>query len=233
MKLRRFILPTAVAAAVGGPYFYEEATRILDQTQSTVRSWTTSSKPDGSSAEAPSGTPSAAGEAGDGQPTRHQALSDVPLEGVPVYDLGEVLRMDVTQAWVYSRWSRKSTALADLNLFGIRVPLVTGTGVDDLAGSLTYYFNPEGRVQRISFRGRTGDARKLVSLMVARYGLRLQTPEIPGEQLYQVRWNAKPISELRIRPAPVIWASAPHASFLVELELERPGSGRFVERRAA
>jgi hypothetical protein len=159
---------------------------------------------------------------------RRQRIGDVPLEGVPVYDLADVLRLDVTSAWVYSRWSRKSTALSDLQLHGVRVPLVTGTDVDDLAGSLTYYFNPAGKVQRISFRGRTGDTRKLVTLLIKEYGFRMQTPEISGEQLYQVLWNARPISELRIRPAPVIWASAPHASFEVELELERPGSGRFL-----
>ncbi|OHB79304.1 MAG: hypothetical protein A2W31_15780 [Planctomycetes bacterium RBG_16_64_10] len=162
---------------------------------------------------------------------RFRKITDVPLEGIPVYDLADVLRMDVTTGWVYSRWSRKSTALADVDLFGVRVPLMTGTKVDDLAGSLTYYFNTAGRVQRISFRGRTGDTRKLVNLLIARYGFRQQLPQVAGEQLYQVRWNGKPISELRIRPAAVLWASTPHASFQVELELERPGSGRFLSGR--
>ena len=156
--------------------------------------------------------------------------SDVPLEGPPIHDLAEVLRLDITAPWVYTRWSRKTTALADLSLYGVRVPLVTGTEVDDLAGSLTYYFNPAGQVQRISFRGRTGDTRKLVALVVSRFGFRLQPPVFPGEQLYQVKWNGKPISELRIRPASVLWANTPHSSFEVQLELERPGSGRFLER---
>jgi hypothetical protein len=223
MKFRRLLLPMLLSGAIGLPYLTSKTTGLVNG----IKSLSTSAE----TARANIDSTEPAVPQGDLQSERFKRITDVPLEGVPIYSLSEVLRMDVTTAWVYSRWSRKSTALADLDLYGIRVPLMTGTNVDDLAGSMTYYFNPAGRVQRISFRGRTGDARKLVSLLVSQYGFRQQSAEIAGEQLYQVRWNSKPISELRIRPAPVIWATAPHASFLVELELERPGSGRFIERR--
>lgn len=231
---RKWILPVLLVAAVAGPYLWQRSDKLVQRAKATIGF--------SSSAAASSGGGSGASVAPplDVSPSKLESdnagygkfrkITDVPLEGVPVYKLSDVLRMDVTTTWVFSRWSRKSTALSDLDLFGVRVPLITGTNVDDLAGSLTYYFNPAGRVQRISFHGRTGDTRKLVTLLIAKYGFRLQPPEIAGEQLYQVKWNGKPISQLRIRPAAVLWASAPHASFQVELELERPGSGRFLQR---
>jgi hypothetical protein len=149
-----------------------------------------------------------------------------PLEGIPTYSLGEVLRMDVSKEWVYQRWPRKSTALAELDLFGVRVPLVSGTQLYDIAGSLTYFFGADGRVKRISFRGRTGDTTQLAGLVHQRFGLVAQPTPIAGEQLLQVRRDEEVLSELRTRPAPVLWASSPHDSFTVELELQDPAAAR-------
>jgi hypothetical protein len=146
----------------------------------------------------------------------------IPLEGNPTTSLAEVLRMDVTKEWVYGRWPRKSTGLANLNDFGVRVPLVTGTRLTDLAGSLTYRFDANGRVERISFRGRTGDTTELVTLLVRWYQLQRQPTTIPGTQLYQVRRGNDIISELRTQPAAVLWSGSPHTSFEVELELQWP-----------
>jgi len=138
--------------------------------------------------------------------------------------LPEIFRFDINKQWVYRHWARKSTALAELRLYGIRVPLVSGTQLYDLAGSLTYYFNSNGVVERISFNGNTGDTTGLVMLLANRYGLVRQTTPIAGEQLFQIRRGAQVFSELRTRPAPVLWANSPHDSFTVELELQRPGS---------
>jgi len=155
-----------------------------------------------------------------------------PLEGFTAIDLAEVLRFDVSPEWVYSRWSRKTTSLAELQFHGVRVPLVTGTGVDDLAGSLTYYFNHDRQPERIVFEGRTGDARKVIALVHQRFGLLPERAFNPGEQLYQLRWNDTAISQLRVRPASVVWASAPHANFEVSLDLQRPGAQRYLPSSA-
>jgi hypothetical protein len=157
--------------------------------------------------------------------------SKTPLEGPHANRLEEVIRMDVTKEWVFARWPRKSTAVAHADWFGIRVPLVTGTNINDLAGSLTYYFDASGLVQHITFRGRTGDTKRLVALVTRYFRLEHQSPEVAGEQLYQVRWNGRVQSELRTRPAPVLWSSSPHTSFKVEMELARPGSGRYLPPR--
>ena len=229
------ILMAVVAAAVAGPYLWSEPPQFLASAKQTVGAWTGSSATDSSAtgsdpaAIAPLDVSTAEPASDNTGHGRFHRITSIPLGGVPVYQLEDVLRMDVSTAWVYSRWARKSTALTNLDLFGVRVPLMTGTKLDDLAGSLTYYFNGAGQVQRLSFHGRTGDTRKLVTLVIAKYGFRMQPPHVAGEQLYQVKWNGKAISELRIRTAPVLWATTPHASFQVDLELERPGSGRFLE----
>jgi hypothetical protein len=155
-----------------------------------------------------------------------------PLEGDPNYSLADVLRLDVSKEWVYQRWPRKSTALSDLDQFGVRVPLVTGTQLYDLAGSLTYFFGPNGRVQRISFRGHTGDTTQVVAIVTQRFGLQRQPTMVVGEQLFQIKSGDDVVSELRTRPAPVLWASSPHDSFAVELELQDPAAARPLKRPA-
>lgn len=149
--------------------------------------------------------------------------SGTPVEGMTVMSLSEVINFNVTKEWVYQNWSRKSTALSDLGLFGVRVPLVTGTQIHDLAGSLTYFFGNDGRVHRISFHGTTGDTTQVVMLAAQQYGLRPQGTAIAGEQLFQIRRENQVFSELRTRPAPVLWSSSPHDSFKVDLDLQHPG----------
>ena len=150
-----------------------------------------------------------------------------PVEGVRFHSLGEVFRFDVTKEWVYSNWPRKSTGLADPELFGVRVPLVTGTGLSDLAGSLTYSFNRENQVQHISFSGRTADTTQLIQFLTTTYKFE-HRDALAGEQLYQVGSDDHVQSELRTRPDQVLWSTSPHGSFAVALELERPGSERIL-----
>jgi len=144
------------------------------------------------------------------------------------HSLQEVLRFNVSKEWVYQNWERKSTGLSDPELFGIRVPLVTGTQRTDLAGSLTYQFDAQGQVQHISFRGRTADTTALVNFLVQTYQFqRMQAPA--GEQLYQVRDGDRVYSELRTMPESVLLEASPLGSFGVVLELGRPGSNRTLQ----
>jgi hypothetical protein len=157
--------------------------------------------------------------------------SPAPLEGTRFHSVDQVLRFDVTKDWVYRNWARKSTGPTDVGLFAVRVPLVTGTQMTALAGSLSYYFNSNGQVEHISFRGRTGDTTQLINFMVRTY--QFERAEAPiGEQLYQVKRSRRIQSELRTRPESVLWTTSPHGSFAVELELARPGSKRLLPPRA-
>ncbi len=146
------------------------------------------------------------------------------LEGQPVGDLARVFRFDVTPGWVMSHWPRVSTGLADPRLEGYRVPLVTGTGPADLAGALTYYFDPEQKVQRITFQGTTGDVRKLARLLCERFGFARRLTNDPGLVVYErVGREGALIGVARFRAADVIQADQPRQRFQVELAIERAG----------
>lgn len=145
------------------------------------------------------------------------------LTGPADSDLQNVLRFDISPRWVTERWSRVSTVRAEPGWEGLRVPLVTGTRVDDLAGSLTYYFDPQHQVRRITFHGVTGDERKLVGFVSHVYDVQPDA-DLSGS-VHVARWNGQPTSVLRVALAPVIRADMPHSRLEILLELNRPGVG--------
>jgi len=148
------------------------------------------------------------------------------LEGIPERDIADAFRFDVSTGWVMRNWPRVSTGLAQLRLQGYRVPLVTGTAEDDLAGSLTYYFNSQQQVQQIAFYGTTGNASKLIRFLTTRYGFVRRRTNDASLFLYEVVGSdGKLKSELRVRPARVIKSSDPLQRFEVALVMERPEKG--------
>lgn len=140
-----------------------------------------------------------------------------PGGSIPQTGLRDVLRFDVDARWVTHHWDRVSTVHAEHGLEGLRVALVTGTSPGDVTGALTYYFDAQHRVRRITLRGHTGDERPLVALVSERFELR---PEpMLGAGLYVRRWNGKPKNALRIMHAPVVRSDSPHTHLLFQLEL--------------
>jgi hypothetical protein len=99
-----------------------------------------------------------------------------------------------------------------------------------LAGSLTYFFNDQGQVEHISFRGRTGDASPLVQFLTRYYQFQRVESGI-GEHVYQVQSGDGVQSELRTRPEAVLKSNAPQQSVAIELEFARPGSKRLLPPR--
>lgn len=150
-----------------------------------------------------------------------------PLEGEGFSDFGEVFHFDVTTAWILGRWPRVISGGHGANLQAYRVPLVTGTRDADLAGSLTYCFNPRQQVQEIHFQGSTGDARPLVTYLTQRHGFVHQRTNDPGEYVYQVKHDGRVASQLRITTVPVVEAAASTSRFRVELFMERPSDHRW------
>ncbi len=218
-------LPILLAAAIGIPYLATNGPGIdglMEKFQSATRSATrvNSGSPQASVLkQIPQRQMRSPGPQGPGA-TLYQTVT--PIEGLPAMSLQEVFNLNVSKEWVYQRWARKSTALSELGMFGIRVPLVTGTQLHDLAGSLTYFFGNDNKVKRISFHGTTGDTTQLVRLAAQQYGLRQQATPVAGEQLFQIRRKEHVFSELRTRPAPVLWSSSPHDSFAVDFDLQHP-----------
>lgn len=153
-----------------------------------------------------------------GAPTDSQGAPK--LVGAPVKDLREVLRFDISPRWVIDRFARVSTVLSDLQLEGLRVPIVTGTQADDMAGTLTYYFDRSDKLQRVTIHGFTGQPDRLVGLLTQHYGLS-HTPSLEAG-VYTKRWNGVPVHFLRLTHAPVVYSDAIHQKYTLFLELNQP-----------
>lgn len=227
MLKRKLLFPVILAAAAGGPYVmmdngWSDAAKEKIQTL-----WSDGDAP------APIADTGGTGSTVDwgaseynsefttgGNAERPRPQLDTTLTGPPVANFGEIVRFDISPVWVTSRWPRVTTVTAEMGMEGLRVPVVTGTNNDDLAGSLTYYFDRYHRVQRLTFDGYTGDDRKLVTLLTQYYGLRAE-PTLDAS-MYVARWNATPTSVLRVARAPVISADSPRSQLHAMLELNRP-----------
>jgi len=208
--IKKLLLGTVLlGAAVGGPMAYHSGSSVFSDVRGRILAVVRPAEDRAAADPAlPEAIPPAAAFPGE----------------VPVHDLAEVLRFDVTVDWVSRRWPRVSTGLAELKLQGYRVTLVTGTTRSDLAGSLTYYFNCRHRVQKITFSGSTGDARKLVALLTTRYKFVRRLANDPGLAVYEtVDSSGRRTGLAHIRSAGVLKASDPYHRFQVDLMIERPG----------
>ncbi len=226
-----------LGTAVGAPFVWHHAPRSedlqhnvqgwLDQAGSTSRSWLTGHGDGPQEVPITSRLPMA-GTAGPGNLPQ---IATPTLTGPATSDLETVLRFDVTPRWVTEHWSRVSTVRAEQGWEGLRVPVVTGTQFDDLAGSLTYYFDGQHQLRRITLHGVTGDERKLVDFVSRVYQLE-PDPQLAGS-IHVARWNGRPVNVLRVALAPVIRANMPHSRLEILLELNRPGDGFQLSAQSA
>lgn len=152
------------------------------------------------------------------------------LTGTTIDDLREVLRFDVSPQWVLSRFSRVTTILADTRLEGLRVPIVTGIHATDIAGTITYFFDQQGRLQRVMLHGFTGDPSKTVSTMTEHYGL-TRNPSLEAG-VFTRAWNGQPVHFLRLSHAPVVYSDAVHQKYTVYLELNQPSLAYGISEEA-
>ena len=212
---RRTLVAGVLATAIGGPYILstQEVPERARDLWASVGGDKPAPLPDLSASDDPADATTSAASAAN-------APLLLPLSGEPVESMGEIFRFDISPEWVMARWPRVTSSLADIELNGLRVPVITGSKLDDLAGSLTYYFDNQRRVQRITFIGTTGDDRRIAALVKEHYDLEPQ-PTL-GAALYVRSWNRKPVSARRIEASPVVRADQPHSRFNVMLELNRP-----------
>ncbi|HEV3024657.1 MAG TPA: DUF6690 family protein, partial [Pirellulales bacterium] len=130
MLPRRTWLAMGLAGAIGIPYLFSSTSGLAGLFSSKA------GRPAGRTA----GEHGATGETATVHGPLAESLANAAADATPVVDVQQAFRFDVTSAWVLGRWPRVSAGLSQLDLQGYRVPLVTGTKPDDLAGSLTYYF---------------------------------------------------------------------------------------------
>jgi hypothetical protein len=229
MASKPLIIATLIGASVGVPYLTSKTPNSKPPTNNAPASGSYGQQQGGATTRLPVvGAPLAPlAPLIQGPP---MSVSRVPLNGVQFSSVDQVLRFDVSKEWVCQNWERKSTGPTDVGLVSIRVPLVMKPQLYALAGSLTYFFNGQGQVEHISFRGRTGDSTQLVQLLTTVYQFqRIESPV--GEQVYQVQLGGQVQSELRTHPEAVLWLNSPNQSMAVELELARPGSSRVLPPR--
>jgi hypothetical protein len=213
---RRFSLAIPLALAIGVPYLLtSESTEPM---RGTVGSWFAGGKDDVPPVEGITDPDVGRALALSDRETAQKASRSAKV--TPVATLEGVLRFDITPRWVMDNWPHVSTTRTDGELDGLRVPLITGTRPQDIAGSLTYYFDRQRVVQRIALDGVVGDDRYLVS--VATRVFQLQPEPQAGVGIFVSKWNGEATSALWIRRLPVVSAENPYQKFEFALELNRP-----------
>ncbi|HEY2826600.1 MAG TPA: DUF6690 family protein [Pirellulales bacterium] len=140
----------------------------------------------------------------------------------PIIEMTEAFRWEVTPQSVMSHWPRVSSGLPGENLQGMRVALISGLRMDDVAGSLTYYFTAAQKCAKITFSGTTGDPSRLVGLLVDRYGFKPVGSTDPGVMRYEIRWMGDAHSWLIIRPSAIVRSSSPYARYEVQASINDP-----------
>lgn len=201
-------LVALLGASVGVPYAMQ-STGVNLETLKNKAGQVASSATGGAEAEAKPGT--------------HSVEPFEPLVITPgrsLVDLAEILRFDIDPAWVVHRFPRVSTGLSNVGNHGYRVPLVTGTMQDDVAGALTYFFDEKQKCEKITFYGTTGDPRRFVSTVAQLHGLQAVEGPEPGVFAYEKKSWGTPVSQLHIRPATVARAEWSRAKFQIELVLK-------------
>lgn len=116
-------------------------------------------------------------------------FSSGPLEFMPISDLGQVFSYSLTVADIRSRFQRVALVSSEQGWQGYRTELVTGTGPSDLHGCMTWYFDAKGTLQRISFRGWTGNPGQLRQLLQDQFLLKVQAGSQWTETLTLSSWG--------------------------------------------
>lgn len=135
--------------------------------------------------------------------------------GIPIQ---HVLSFEVTPEWLTDNWTRVTTGLPELDLTGWRVPVAFASPYD-FAGSATYYFDRQKRVQRILLHGFSSNPAELAQLATTRY----QMQRIPNylTEMYLHLDRGHPLGGLRIANS-ALRKTKSRSEIL--LELNRQGS---------
>lgn len=223
--IRQLATAGAIAAAVGGPYVVTETELGKSLTGRVEQTTNTAFAAVGADGSAYENSHHATESLWDRllPPRDLENFTQVPVQtlaGGPIADFRDVLRFDITPNWVNQRFARVTTVLSDLNLEGMRVPIVTGTRANDIAGTVTYYFRHDGRLQRVAMHGFTGDPSRMIETMTTHY--RMQPRPSLDSGVYTIDWNGRPSSVLKVTRAPVMYADADRNQHTVFLELNQP-----------
>lgn len=180
-------------------------------------------------------TPRQARESGATLPVSHSTSFKPPLaepevvapaltnkyQGIDL-PLTHLLSFEVTPDWVRENWESVTNCAGELGLQGWRVAYFQASPESDFAGSVTYYFDKERRVQRILLHGYSSDPSGIVQLATSHYQMR----RIPGVEsdLYVARLHDRPVGGLSIEFCRLLNAGDRDKQCEVLLELNRQRS---------
>lgn len=158
-------------------------------------------------------------------------LNAQPLQFMPIQDLRQVFRFDWTPELITQRWERVSVIEEGGGLRGLRVAFVSGVNSTDIHGSLTFSFDTSQKLQRIGFRGWTGDPTAIVGL--AQNGFQLQPRRSNLSGCYASSSWGRTTGVLLLKPPAVIRAELPQQRMAILLDLVNPqGNGQVSEEAA-
>jgi len=150
-------------------------------------------------------------------------LSAGPLEFMPITDLSTVFDFDKSVDGIRTGFRRLTLVTAGNGWQGLRTDLVTGTGPNDLHGCITWFFDSQGRMQQISFRGWTGDCGPLKQILADRFLLTAGGKSGTKETMKLGSWGSTSSAAVFQMPQ-VIRQDTPQEQFAVMLELNRSSS---------
>jgi len=137
--------------------------------------------------------------------------------------LEEAIDFGITPQWILSYFPHVTNVSIDPKLIGYRVPLVTGTKMQDIAGSMTYEFCNRQMLQRMTFVGSTGDAKAIIALVEKRFALVGRETNQPNLFVFEsTDSNGKVRNVLHVEIAPRLDRNSPQTQFQVKLRLFRP-----------
>ena len=220
MFRRPLVLMSVLAAAIGVPYVaLDEQLKSLVLAQFNRLTAATPAKDADPLAKVDELLKPAANSPARAATAPNSTAATAPPSIPATVPLAEALRFDVTPEWVTGRFAQVSSVIGDSDHLGLRMMLVSGTTPTDVAGSLTYYFNQQHQVERITLYGVTGDHSRLAELVVGKFSLRpTQTKELG---LYYGGDVNVPTSVLKVAALPVVRPEAPLARVQVTLDLRK------------
>lgn len=137
----------------------------------------------------------------------------------PAVAIEEAFHFEITKAWVAQRWSRISMVHGDLDHLGMRVAWVSGIQPDDVAGSLTYYFDQHHQLQRITFTGQAVEPRRLLAAVIPAF--HLQSLPTTDAAHYVSGDRDDPTSEVLVKHLPTIRPGPNEPRVDVSIDLRR------------
>ncbi len=209
-------LAALLVAGLGGPYAYYNGSELTSTVLPKTFLTSAASNADQNLRPWSQGQP---GQYSGTDPLGNPA-SVTPLTNPGIRDFRQFLRFDISPGWVTATFPRVTTVLSNVQMDGLRVPVVTGTSVTDFAGTADYYFDRNQQIRRIILQGACGDPSVVASMLLENYGLKNE-PSLGGH-LYTGRWNNRITSVALIQPAPIVYANDNYHKFSLFIEINQP-----------